>query len=179
MKLLFDILPILLFFITYKLYDIYVATAAAIAAAILGVALTLLRGKKPDTTQLITLLMISILGGATLLFKNEMFIKWKPTVVYWVLAAIFAFTQFRPKTLVQKMLEKSLTLSNRAWQILNMAWFVFFLSMGLINLVVLYSFDTDTWVHFKLFGTLGLTLAFVLVQGIMIHKLSKNHEPQS
>ncbi|MBS0290079.1 MAG: septation protein A [Proteobacteria bacterium] len=171
MKLFYDLLPIAIFFIAYKLYNIYVATATAIAAAIVLISVTLIRGKRPDMMQLITLVMIIILGGATLIFRNELFIKWKPTVVYWILGAIFALTPlFSKKTLVQKMLDKSLTLPAKAWALLNTSWYAFFFIMGILNVMVVYSFDTDVWVNFKLFGTLGLTLVFVIIQGILVSK---------
>jgi intracellular septation protein len=178
MKLFYDLLPIIVFFIAYKLYNIYVATAVAIIAAVSLIVVTMLRGKKPDMMQWVTLAMIIILGGATLFFRNELFIKWKPTVVYWVLGCIFAATQFTSKTLVQKMLEKSLTLPHKAWLKLNISWISFFFVMGILNLIVVYSFDTDTWVNFKLFGTLGLTIAFVLIQGILVSKYMPEDKQQ-
>jgi intracellular septation protein len=171
MKLFFDLLPIIIFFVAYKIYNIYVATAFAIGAVIGQIGITLLRKQRPDMMQWITLAMIIILGGATLLFRNELFIKWKPTVVYWVLGLIFALSHFfTPKTLVQKMLEKSLNLPNKAWVLLNRTWYCFFFFMGALNLFVVYTFDTDTWVNFKLFGTLALTIVFVLIQGILVSK---------
>lgn len=171
MKFFFDLLPIIVFFIAYKLFDIYIATATAIVAALLQIAITVFRGKKPDMMQLVTLGMIVILGSATLFFRNELFIKWKPTVVYWILGSIFALTPFfTDKNLVQKMLDKSLTLPDKGWGILNVSWYSFFFFMGLLNLIVVYSFDTDVWVNFKLFGTLGLTLVFVVIQGLIVSK---------
>lgn len=181
MKLLFDLLPIILFFIAYKLYNIFVATTFAIVAVIAQIGVTLFRKKRPDMMQLVTLVMVIVLGGATLFFRNEMFIKWKPTVVYWLLGAIFAGSQFiGSRTLVQKMLEKSLTLPKNAWILLNTSWYCFFFIMGILNLAVVYLFDTDTWVNYKLFGTLGLTLVFVIIQGILVsrflpHKSQENN----
>jgi intracellular septation protein len=171
MKFFYDLLPIIVFFTAYKLYNIYIATATAIVAAIVQISVTLIRGKKPDMMQLVTLGMIIILGGATLFFRNELFIKWKPTVVYWVLGGIFAFTPLLTnKNLVQKMLDKSLALPDKGWTILNISWYSFFFFMGILNLIVVYSFDTDVWVNFKLFGTLGLTIAFVVLQGVLVSK---------
>lgn len=171
MKLFFDFLPIIIFFVAYKLFNIYVATASAILAAMLQMGYTLLRKQRPDMMQIITLAMIVILGSATLFLKNEMFIKWKPTVVYWILGLVFAGSSiFSSKTLVQKMLEKSLSLPAKAWSTLNISWVSFFFVMGCLNLGVVYFFDTDVWVNFKLFGTLILTFVFVLIQGIMISR---------
>lgn len=180
MKLFYDLLPIIVFFIAYKLYGIFVATATAIGAAIALIGFTLMRGKKPDMMQLITLAMIILLGGATLLFRNELFIKWKPTVVYWILGCAFAFTPlFTKKSIVQTMLEKSLTLPQKGWSVLNISWYCFFFFMGILNLIVVYSFDTDVWVNFKLFGTLGLTIVFVIIQAILVshfHPTDKQQE---
>lgn len=181
MKFFFDLLPIIIFFVAYKLYNIYVATLCAIIAVIGQIAVTLIRGKRPDMMQLVTLAMILLLGGATLFFRNEMFIKIKPTVVYWILAIIFATSQFiGKKTLVEKMLEKSLSLPHKTWILLNTTWYSFFFFMGILNLLVVYLFDTDTWVNFKLFGTLGLTMLFVIIQGYVISKfLPAKNEPNN
>lgn len=171
MKFFYDMLPILVFFIVYKLYNIYAATAFAIIATTGQILFTLLRKKKPEMMQLITLAMVILFGGATLLFHNEMFIKWKPTAVYWILGAAFFASQFMgKKTLVQKLLDNSLDLPEKAWTTLNTTWFIFFFVMGILNLFVAYYFTTDTWVNFKLFGTLGLTLLFVLIQGMIVSR---------
>lgn len=171
MHLFYDLLPIILFFLAYKFYGIYIATAVAIIAVFAQVAATFIRGKKPEIMQIITLGMVLILGSATLFFHNELFIKWKPTAVYWVLGTVFLMTTFiSKKNLVQKMLEKNLTLPDKAWSTLNTTWYCFFFLMGFINLFVVYQFDTDTWVNFKLFGTLILTLLFAGLQGILISR---------
>lgn len=178
MKFFYDLLPIIVFFIAYKLYNIYIATATAIVAAIVQIGVSLTTGKKPDMMQLITLGMIILLGGATLFFRNEIFIKWKPTVVYWILGSVFALAPlFTKKNLVQKMLDKSLSLPEKGWNILNISWYSFFFFMGILNLIVVYSFDTDVWVNFKLFGTLGLTLVFVIIQGLIVSRyMPKEHK---
>jgi len=171
MKLCYDFLPLLLFFATYKLYGIFVATGVAIATIVLQVGFLYLRGKKPEIMQWITLAMVSLLGGATLFFRNELFIKWKPTAVYWLLGLVFAISQaVSKKNLVQKMLEKSLSLPAKGWALLNTSWYTFFFIMGALNLAVASWFDTDTWVNFKLFGTLGFTLFFALIQGALISR---------
>lgn len=177
MHLFYDLLPIILFFIAFKFYGIYAATAVAIIAVFAQVATTFIRGKKPEMMQLITLGMVLVLGGATLLFRNELFIKWKPTAVYWVLGAVFAITAiFSKKNLVQKMLEKNLSLPEKAWSTLNTTWYCFFFLMGCLNLFVVYKFDTETWVNFKLFGTLILTLVFAGFQGILISRYLGNND---
>jgi intracellular septation protein len=169
MKLLFDFFPILAFFIAYKAYDIYAATVVAIAAVVLQVGYTIFQGKKPEVMHIVTLVLITTLGGATLLLHDEMFIKWKPTAVYWALALILIISNFvGKKPAVQRLLEANITLPQKAWKNLNLAWFGFFGSMGFLNLYVVYNFDTDTWVNFKLFGTLALTIIFVIAQGFYL-----------
>lgn len=171
MKFFYDLTPLLIFFAAYKLYGIFIATATAITVTALQVAFTLARRKKPEVMHLVTLAMVSILGSATLLLRNEMFIKWKPTAVYWLLASLFAGSpRFLQKNLVKKLLEKSLSLPEKAWLTLNRSWYSFFFLMGTINLVLIYMVDTDTWVNFKLFGTLALTLVFVIVQGLLVSR---------
>lgn len=176
MTFLYDLLPIALFFIAYKLYGIYAATGVAIAAVVLQLIHGLVKKKKPDMMQMMTLGLVVILGGSTLLFRNELFIKWKPTALYWALGIVFGISQWvAKKNLVQKMLEKSLTLPTEAWSKLNCSWVSFFMMMGALNLYVVYRFDTDTWVNFKLFGTLVLTILFVILQGVLISRyLPKN-----
>lgn len=169
MDLLYDFLPILVFFAAYKFYGIYPATAAAIITVALQVGFILLKGKKPKVAQIITLCMMVVLGGATLFFHNEMFIKWKPTAVYGVLGSALLISDFwGNKNLIQKMLEANLTLPPHAWRILNLSWITFFYVMGIINLVVVYTFDTNTWVNFKLFGTLALVLVFAIIQALLV-----------
>lgn len=185
MKLFFDFFPIIAFFIAFKLYDIYAATLVAIAAVCLQVGVTIVKGKKPELMHVITLVLIIVLGGATLLLHDEMFIKWKPTAVYWILAVILAISQFvGKKPLVQRLLESNIQLPQKAWSKLNAGWVGFFGVMGLINLFVVYRFDTNTWVNFKLFGTLGLTVLFVIIQGVYLapylqdQNTEKNGQPK-
>jgi intracellular septation protein len=169
MKLFFDFFPIIAFFIAYKVYDIYAATIVAIVAIFLQIGITFAKGQKPEMMHWITLVLITVMGGATLFLHNEMFIKWKPTAVYWVLALILGGSQFfTNKTAVQRLLEKNITLPQKVWKSLNFGWCSFFSIMGILNLYVVYQFDTNTWVNFKLFGTLGLTILFVIIQGIYL-----------
>lgn len=171
MKLFYDILPVLLFFVVFKAVDIYWATASAILASCSQIGWTICRGKRPEMMVIATFLMILVLGGATLLLHEEIFIKWKPTAVYWLLSLGFFTSQFvGQKPLVQRMLEKNLALPNKMWIKLNVSWVTFFFLMGCLNIFVLYNFDTDTWVNFKLFGSLLLTLIFVLGQGLILAK---------
>lgn len=135
------------------------------------VAFVLFKGKRPDTANIVSLLTIFLLGGATLIFKNEMFIKWKPTAVYWVLSIAFLGSQFMgKKSFVKRMLEKTIELPTQVWPILNMSWSAFFFGMGILNLFIVYNFSTQIWVNFKLFGALGLTLLFVIIQGFFLSR---------
>lgn len=174
MKILFDLFPVLLFFITFKLYDnptegVLAATAVAILASLIQVAIVWLRHRQVERMHLITLALIVVLGGATLLLQDEIYIKWKPTAVNWLFALAFWVSQYvGHKSLVQRMLEQNFTLPDAVWNRLNASWVWFFLAMGVLNLLVVYNFDTETWVNFKLFGLMGLTLAFVVVQSLYL-----------
>jgi intracellular septation protein len=169
MKFLFDFFPIALFFLAYKLGDIYIATFTAILASLAQVLFGRFKKGHFEKFPLITLATITLLGGATLFFRNELFIKWKPTVVYWVLALAFLLSQWiGAKPLIQRAAEKSIQLNPTVWLRLNLSWVLFFAMLGGLNLYVVRHFDTNTWVNFKLFGTLGLTLLFVIMQGIYI-----------
>lgn len=171
MKILFDFFPILLFFIAFKVFDIYVATAVAIAATALQVAVAWLRKRKVEPMHLITLVLIVVFGGATIYFKDETFIKWKPTVVNWLFGLAFLLSQvFGERPFVERMLGSNVQLPPPIWRRLNLMWAVFFLTLGVVNLFVAYSFDTETWVNFKLFGLLGLTLLFAVAQSIYLSR---------
>lgn len=171
MKLLFDFFPILLFFIAYKVYDIYVATAVAIAASFVQVGTAWVKTRKIEPMHVVTLLMIVIFGGATLYLQDELFIKWKPTVINWLFGIAFLASQmFGDRTFIERVMSANLTLPRAVWRRLNLSWALFFMVLGTVNLVVLYTFDTNTWVNFKLFGMLGLTFVFVLVQSFYLSR---------
>lgn len=171
MKLLFDFFPIILFFIAFKLYDIYTATAVAIAATLIQVGYNWVKFRKVEAMQWITLLLIVVMGGLTLYFQDEQFIKWKPTVINWLFGMAFLGSQFiGQKPFVERMMSANMQLPAFVWKRLNLSWALFFFSLGLANLYVIYNFDTETWVNFKLFGMLGLTLAFVILQAIFLSK---------
>jgi intracellular septation protein len=169
MKLLLDFFPIVLFFIAYKFKGIYVATSVAIAVTLLQVGYLWWRQRKVETMHLVTLGLIIVLGGATLYLHDEQFIKWKPTVVNWLFGTGFLLSQFvGNKPLIQRMLANNLTLPPAVWSRLNFSWAMFFWILGAVNLFVVYNFDTEVWVNFKLFGMLGLTLAFALLQAAFL-----------
>lgn len=175
MKLLFDLFPVILFFIAFKLYGIYVATAVAIIASIVQVAYVYAKNKRVEKMHIITLALIVILGGATLVLQDETFIKWKPTVVNWGFALVFLGSHFiGQKPIIRRMMDQAISLPDAAWIKLSYMWIAFFIFSGIANIYVAYQYDTDTWVNFKLFGLMGLTLAFILIQGVYISRFIKS-----
>jgi intracellular septation protein len=179
MKFLFDIFPVILFFAAFKLYGIYIATAVAIAATFAQIGWMWLKHRKVDNMQWVSLGLIVVFGGATLLLRDETFIKWKPTVLYWLFAAVLLVSElgFR-KNLIRSMMEAQVSAPAAVWKKLLNGWIGFFLFMGVINLYVAYSFSTDFWVNFKLFGGIGLMLAFVVIQAVILapHMQEKSGE---
>jgi intracellular septation protein len=169
MKFLFDLLPVVLFFVAFKLADIYVATAVAIGTTFVQVAWLKLRGKRVDAMLWASFGIIAVFGGATLLLQNELFIKWKPTVLYWLLGVLLAGAAavFR-RNLIRMMLSEQVQLPDAVWNRLNWSWVGFFAFMGALNLYVAYNYSTDLWVNFKLFGGMGLMLVFVVVQALFL-----------
>lgn len=171
MKFLFDLLPVILFFVAFKLADIYVATGVAIAATFAQVGWLRLRGRRVDAMLWASLAIIVVFGGATLLLRDETFIKWKPTVLYWLFALVLGGSMllFR-KNLLRALLRAQIVLPDLVWARLSWSWTGFFAFMGAANLYVAYSFSTEFWVNFKLFGGVGLMLAFVVAQAIFLSK---------
>jgi intracellular septation protein len=171
MKQLFDFFPILLFFIAFKLYDIYVATAVVIVATILQVAYNWFRYRKVETMQWITLGLIIVMGGATILLHDEQFIKWKLSIIEWLFGVAFIGSQFiGKKPFVERMMSSSLTLPDFVWRRLNLMWGCFFITVGFINVYVMFHYTTDQWVTFKTFGVPGLMVLFIVLQMIFLYK---------
>lgn len=178
MKFLFDLFPVILFFVAFKAYDIFVATAVAIAATVLQIAWLWIRHRRVDNMMRINLAIIILFGGATLAFQDETFIKWKPTVLYWLLSTVLLASHYMfNKNLIRAMLEKQMTLPLNVWSKLNLSWVAFFLFMGCINLYVAFSYSIDDWVTFKLFGATGLMIVFIVVQMLMLGKYMKETVP--
>ena len=169
MKFLFDLFPVILFFVAFKLSDIYVATGVAIAATCAQIGWLVLRRKPIDAMLWVSFAVIAVFGGATLALQDETFIKWKPTVLYWLFAIVLAVAAlaFR-KNLIRAMLDKQVALPEPVWSRLNWSWIGFFTFMGAANLYVAFNFPTDLWVSFKLFGGMGLMLAFVIGQALFL-----------
>lgn len=179
MKFFYDLLPLLLFFTAFKLYGIYPATAVAIAASFLQVGVHYLRHRKFETMHLVTLGVITVFGGLTLLLQDDTFIKWKPTIVYWVLGgAVLASQWIGKKPFIERLLSTQLEAPRHIWLQQNLIWGLFFLALGVLNLYVAfyYGLELDTevrqeiWVNFKVFGLTGLTLLFVVVQAFVLSR---------
>lgn len=171
MQLLFDFFPIIVFFVVYKLFGIYAATFSAIIISIIQNLFYYFKHKKIDKMQLMTFVIIFILGSATLILHNPLFIKWKPTLVYWVFGFVFLIYHLMDKKpLFQSAMENKVTLSDALWKKLNCSWGLFFILMGGVNIYVAYHYSTNTWVNFKLFGILGITVLFVILQAIFLAK---------
>ena len=198
MKLLFDFLPIILFFVAYKLADLNKEAAAALATSHFGfivsggvvgaseapvllatvvvivatlaqVAYLVLRGKKVDMMLWVSLTLVVVLGGLTVWLHNKTFIMWKPTLLYWVMAAVFTLSPlFFGKNLLKVLLSEQLELPALVWTRLNQAWVAFFAVMGALNIWVAYTFSEGTWVNFKLFGSIGLMFVFTIAQGLYL-----------
>ena len=206
MKLLLDFLPILLFFGTYKYAEahkdwaavfatehfgfmvsggmvgvqeapVLLSTLVVIAATALQVAWLKTRGKKIDTMLWVSLGLIVVLGGATVWFHNETFIKWKPSVLYWVMAlALWASANLFGKDILRQMLGDQLKLPDPIWKRLTLLWCAFFAVMGVINILVAYNFSTDSWVDYKLFGGTGLMIVFMIGQGLYVSRHIEEEE---
>lgn len=179
MKLLTDFLPIALFFITFKLAGIYAATAVAIGATLLQIGWLYYRNGKVEAMQWVSLVIIVLFGGATLLFHDDMFIKWKPTVLYWLMGAALVLGHLVMKrNFLQNLMGAQIELPPEIWLRLLWAWSGFFVVMGVVNLWVAFNFDLDTWVSYKLFGGMGLMLVFVVAQAVYLSRHIKTDEPK-
>jgi intracellular septation protein len=169
MKFLFDFFPILLFFVAYKLYDIYVATAVAIAAAAVQTAAFWLRHRRFEKMHLVTFGLLVVFGGLTIALRDPLFIKWKPTVINWLFAVVFTASHWiGEKPLVERMMAHAIQAPRVVWLRLSWMWVAFFTGVGVLNLYVAYNFTEETWVNFKLFGILGITFAFVVAQAFYL-----------
>ncbi len=169
MQLLFDFFPVIAFFVAYKLAGIYVATAVIIVAVLVQTAVQWVRHRKVGTMALISAGLVLVFGGLTLWIQDEAFIKWKVTVVNWLFAAGFLLSHFiGEQPVIQRMLGANFTMERRQWLTLSWMWIAFFALLGAINLYIARTYSTDTWATFKLYGVLGLTLVFAVLQGMWL-----------
>ncbi|MCF6253444.1 MAG: septation protein A [Thiomicrorhabdus sp.] len=171
MKLLFDMFPVVLFFIAYQMYDIYTATGVIIVATIVQVLYVYIKHKRVEKIHVITLVLVVLLGGLTIVLQNEEFIKWKPTIVNWGFAVVFLGSHYiGQKSIIQRMMDGMIGLPKQVWNRLSGLWIGFFILSGVANLYVAFNYDTDTWVNFKLFGLMAMTIVFILLQGVYINR---------
>jgi len=178
MQLLIDFFPIIVFFVVYRMYGMYAATAAIIVAMTVQIAYQWLRHRTVNKMLLVSALLVGLLGGITLALRDPVFIQWKPTIVNWLFAAAFLGSQFfTAKTLTERMMGHAIELEQPLWRQLNMIWVINFLVLGGANLFVVYNFDEATWVNFKLFGMIGLSLLTAIGQAIWISARTNQREP--
>lgn len=171
MKPLLEFFPIVLFFVVYKLYDIFVATGVVIAATLIQVLIYWWMYRKVETMQWVTLGLIIVMGGATLYLQNEQFIKWKLTIIECLFGSAFLLSHFfGQKTFIERMMGANIELPPRVWKTLNLSWAAFFFAVGGINLYVMDHYSTDDWVTFKTFGVPGMMLGFVAVQVALLYR---------
>ncbi|ELY2808543.1 septation protein A [Cronobacter sakazakii] len=175
MKQLLDFLPLIVFFVVYKLHDIFWATAALIVATALAVIYSWYKYRKVEKMTLVTFVLVAVFGGLTIYFHNAEFIKWKVTIIYALFAGALLIGQWvMKKPLIQSMFGKEITLPAHAWSRLNIAWALFFIFCGLLNIYVAFWLPEAVWMNFKVFGIPGLTLVFTLLSGVYIYR----HMPQ-
>ena len=170
MKFLFDLFPVALFFVAIQIWDIYVATAVAIAGTFVQVGWLYLRKKKIPPMLWASLGIIVVFGGLTLYLRDKTFILWKPTVLYWLFAAVLAGSAALGRNLIRSLLAEQMQLPDRVWARLNWSWVAFFAVMGVVNLYVAFNFSEKIWATFKLFGGMGLMVLFIVAQSAFLAK---------
>jgi len=180
MKALFDLFPVILFFVVFKVYGIFAATAVAIGATVVQIAWVKWRHGKVDTMLWVSFAIIAVFGGATLALHDATFIKWKPTVLYWVFSCTLLVSDLGfKKNLMRAMLHEKIALPARVWHYVNLSWSLFFAVLGVVNLYVALNYSTDSWVDFKLFGATGMMLVFVLAQAMALSKYVEEDKEQN
>jgi intracellular septation protein len=170
MKFLFDLFPVALFFVAIQIWDIFVATAVAIAATFAQVGWLLFRKKRIEPMLWASLAIIAVFGGLTLYLRDKTFILWKPTVLYWLFGAVLAGSALARRNLIRALLGAQMKLPDALWARLNWTWVGFFAFMGAANLYVAFNYSEKIWASFKLFGGIGLMLLFVIGQSLVLAK---------
>ncbi len=181
-KLLFDLFPLILFFLAFRSFDLYVATGVAMAAVVAQILWLKLRQRTIETTHWINLGVIVVFGTATLVFQNDAFIKWKPTVLYWLFAVILLLSQLLlERNIMMRLMGGQISLPEAVWKKLNYSWAGFFAFSGAANLFVAFSgyFTESQWVNFKVFGSLILLILFVIIQSLWLARYLKDEPPTS
>lgn len=171
MKQFLDFLPLIVFFVFYKMYDIYVGTWALIIATGVALIYSWYKYRKVEKMTLVTFIMVAVFGSLTIYFHNPEFIKWKVTIIYALFAIALLFTQFvMKKVLIQSILGKEITLPASVWSRLNVAWSLFFIACGVLNIYVAFWLSESTWINFKVFGLTAMMLVFTLLSGVYIYR---------
>ncbi len=174
LNLFYDFIPVLLFFIAFKYYGIYTATLVGIIATAIQVIITTLWKRKIDKQQVLTLAVFVVFGGMTLYFHDPIFVKWKPSIVFWLFGTVFLLSHFiGKKVIIRRMMENMLDgkeLPDSVWKRMNLSWALFFLILGTVNIWIAYYFSTDAWVNFKFYGILGLLILFSVLQAICLSR---------
>jgi intracellular septation protein len=177
MQLLIDFFPVIVFFVAYKLSDVYIATVAIIVAMSLQLGIQWVRERKVSKMLLASTILVAVLGSVTLTLRNPIFIQWKPTIVNWLFALAFLGSELiGEKNLTERVMGQAVELDRAMWRQLNLIWVANFVILGAANLYVVYHFSEDAWVDFKLFGMLGLTLLTAIGQAIWIAARTSDHE---
>ncbi|MDP3678351.1 MAG: septation protein A [Methylotenera sp.] len=171
MKFLFDLFPVILFFVAFKFFGIFAATAVAMVATMVQIIYVKIRHGVVEKMLLISGVIITVFGGATLLLKDPTFIQWKPSILYWLFAAGLLGSQLLfNKNPMRSMMGKQIQLPDAVWSKLNVAWAILFVTLGFLNLYVAFNYSQDTWVNFKLFGITGIMFVFIILQTLFISK---------
>jgi intracellular septation protein len=177
MQLLLDYIPIIVFILAYFYEDIFFATAVLMVVMPVVLVVQWAITRKLNRIYAASTVLVIVLGGFTIAFRNPTFLYWKPTALNWAIALVFLGSQWiGEKTIVQRMLGNAAELGNAQWIRLNQMWVVFFLLVGGANLYVAYNFSEAFWVKFKLFGMLGMTLVFVVIQSIWLTLAAQKNE---
>ncbi|PIT45199.1 septation protein A [Snodgrassella alvi] len=176
MKAVFEFLVVILFFATYVLTkNIILATEVAIVAGIIQAAWCLFKYRRLQTMQWISLLLVVVMGGATIVFKDPRFIKWKPTILFWFMAIGLLGSHICNKNALKSTIGKEITLPETIWRKLTYAWVIFLLGLGALNLWVFLNFSEQIWVNYKLFGSITLIVLFTIGQSIYISPYIKTN----
>jgi len=179
MQLLLDVFPVIVFFVVYRFYGIYAATAAIIATMAVQIAYQWLRHRKVNKMFLASGILVAVFGGITLILRNPLFIQWKPTIVNWLFALVFLGSQWiGAKTLIERVMGHAIELEPAFWRQLNVMWVGAFVVIGAVNLYVVYNFSEETWVNFKLFGMTGLLILVAVIQAFWISLKTAKSDPQ-
>ena len=169
MKMIAELCILLIFFIVYRFEGIYAAIGTAIALYTVQLAVQYFRGKTITRLEILTYASVVVLGGSSIFFHNELFFKWKPSVIYVLFAgAIFVTRLWTKAPAMQKVLGATLELPEKIWSQLDYVWAGFLLTLAVLNIIIAYHLSTDMWVNFKIFGTTALLIVFMVIQALWL-----------